>query len=390
MKIIWEFFRYLFSFYVNPFEKKIDKYLSSLKENDDVFLVRETVLNFMKENLIVFTLFLEKKFKGYKYLKKSIRRQLYENVGMMLGKFEVFNKSLNFDENVLFEKIKLNTGKDFIFSPDDREKIKYFYRIMDFLKPGRYYFYLGNASFGKLLRNLFINKLEGDCNQIVTLYVYLYSLKYDISELQIKILKDHVCLYFKGIDIEATNATFKSYDDYKFLLPITELISTNLLDISDLNEESYKIDEKELLKCSRFAYLLSSMRQLVDENLKIAYKNLVLRSIKILDFEAAAYYSKKLDDNEIYRDVKIQEGLYYLSRKNFEKAIEIFAFIKDKQLVKSVYASHYNMLIEKVSGVKTIAEAKNFKYIYQKLADIAKKMEDHELYENIKKTLNQL
>ena len=60
-----------------------------------------------------------------------------------------------------------------------------------------------SSTFGKLLRNPNRESLIGDCNQIVTLYIALFALKFDVQLLQLKTYPGHVALHFDGIDVEA-------------------------------------------------------------------------------------------------------------------------------------------------------------------------------------------
>ena len=167
-------------------------------------------------------------------------------------------------------------------------KREYLERVAEFWHNGRYR-YIKTASFWRL----FGAEMEGDCNQVVTLYVYLYSLRFDVEDLRIRILPGHVCLHFDGVDLEATNGEFVKYEDGE-VLPITELISTNLLDVSDFRERSGFVSPRVMLKSAQLAYKISSNKGLVSKNLDIIYRNLVFTALKSQDFKAAGFYAGKV------------------------------------------------------------------------------------------------
>ncbi|EKD63326.1 MAG: hypothetical protein ACD_51C00292G0001, partial [uncultured bacterium] len=209
----------LFSPYANPFEKKVGKFFKSIKANSNPIDVQMRLRDLMQENLVCVNLFMEKKYKNYKYLKKSVRKQMYANVQILNKEFDQYAATQS-----VIPSIEMPKGME--------EKIKHLYTIMSYLRPGQHYEYEKAANFGKLLKDPTKEKLIGDCNQIVTLYSHLYARKYPISDLKIKILPGHVCLHFEGLDIEATNGTFKKYEEFDYLLPITEIISTNIMDVT--------------------------------------------------------------------------------------------------------------------------------------------------------------
>jgi len=269
-KIIKWFFA-LFSPYVNNFEKQVDKFFHKIKSTDNIATIKEKLLSLMKSNLIVVNVWMEKKFKGYKYLTKNVRLKMYKDIKAIEKKLEEHINLNSFDSSII--QAELST-KEHSLNNAFKEKLIYIYEIMTFLRPGKYYHYISTASFGKLLRDPNEKKLEGDCNQIVTLYIYLYSLKYPLEDLKIKLLAKHVCLHFNGIDIEATNGQFAKYKDFEHILPVTEIISTNLLDLTDFRESVQKLTPRILVKSSQLAYAISSLKPLVRKNLNIAYHNL--------------------------------------------------------------------------------------------------------------------
>lgn len=413
----------LFSRYADHCEKKADQLFKRI-----IFLDRTTaqkrLLDLMQYNLVVVNVWLEKEFKAYKYLKKRNRRHLYKNTQLIVQNFEQFCAQFQPDQTYLQEIVKKFNLQ---FSVELLQKLGYLAQIMAFLKPGQVYEYLESASFGKLLVDPHKEKMIGDCNQIVTFYVFLYSLKFPISDLNIKIIPGHVCLHFNGIDIEATNATFHQYETFEYLLSITELIATNLLDISDVRDAQNSITTRTLLKGSELAYCISSMRPLVEKNLQIAYQNLAIESARKKDFDTARFFLEKLQipdlkkqifhnaiiyycdqhnfqkakfyvsklseldmakGDEMKRYVSEQEGHYYFKNGNLEHALSIFKSLNHSAMIKACYAQEFNKLQRRVAFVKTIEEAKKQKNTYARMLNLAQLMEDNDATEKIRKILH--
>ncbi len=417
-----------FSRYADKQEKRIEKVLRKIAFLG-VFEAQEKILDLMQQNLVILDLWLEAKFKGYKYLKRSARKRMYRNSENTAGIFLEFAKNLSIDAAAL-DKNLMELGLSRPESPQDNEKLRFIAAIMVFLSPqaGRFE-YLEGASFGKLLTDLEHNqKLIGDCNQIVTLYTYLFSLKYEIKELQIKIMERHVCLHFNGIDIEATAGSFANYKDYIKILPIVELISTNLLDVSDFRDKQIKVAPREFLKAAHLANLLSSERELVTKNLKIAYHNVAVEVLKEKDFETALFfveragidtdedrklrtailnnaviyhskehnykkarfYAEKSGDAELKKYVDEHEAIDLYNKDSLSKARELFAKIGNEKMVKACYAKEYNKIQSRVAGLRELSVMRTHKGDYRKMLDLAQKMGDESLAENVKNILKQL
>lgn len=425
MKFLRWFFG-LFSPYANSFEWRVNSFFKHIKSTDSFGSVNKNLLKLMQENLMIVNVWLEKKFKGYLYLKKSVRKQMYSDALKIVAKFDDYLKN-NFPAA---EELKsLLSAKGFSMPSYELEKWLYLLGIMKFLQPGKYYRYIKTASFGKLLRDPDIDKLEGDCNQIVTFYVYLYSLRYPISDLQIKLLPEHVCLHFRGVDIEATNGEFYRYDKDDQVLPITEIISTNLLDLSDFREDVQEISEREFLKSAQLAYAISSLKSLVEKNLKIGYRNLAVASLKsnhfsaaiffaeklceldavekegllntvyrnatvhylnAKDFKKAEFYAKKSHDLSLLKSVRQNYAAYFYEKSDFKSALAIYNELGDEKMKKACYGSMYNLLAKKVANVKTLDDARKSKDVYRKMLDLALKMGDEGLESGVRKILGQI
>ncbi len=295
--------------------------------------------------------------------------------------------------------------------------------IMEFLKPGGRYQYIKTASFARLLRDPQSTVLEGDCNQIVTLYAYLYSRQHPITDLQIKILPEHVCLHLQGVDIEATNGTFQRYAEHTVIAPITELLAVNLLDISDFREMTAEISEKSILESAKLAYVLSSNRALVERNLVIAYHNLAIAMVNQKNFQSALFYAKRANNKQVLeyvhntaaqsyvqqknfskaqyhanqlgnksmqQYVDISEGMNHLVNKRYDKARFKFQKYGDSSRIKIAYQQEYNDLVKTTQSYKTLEQMKKHKSTYRKILQLSNKAGLGEQERQIRNMLNQI
>lgn len=314
----------------------MDSFFRNIKSTSGILSVNAELLALMQEDLVVLSVWTERKYKGYKYMKKRVRRRLYANRWLIVRRFEEFCRE---------------------YVPNEMdEKLRYLRQIAAFLHSGGVYEYLDTASFGKLLANPDEGKMIGDCNQIVTFYIYLYSLKFPVQDLKIKILPEHVCLHFQGIDLEATSGDFVKYDKGE-VLPVTEIVSTNLLDMSDFRERAQRISERDMVKAAQLAYAISSMKEVVEKNLQIAYHNLAVACLNENDFEGAMFYADKKGDEE---------------------------------LRQAVYAKKYNALVRRVAGVKTVGDARKYKQVYRDMLDLARKMGDRDRERGAREVLDKV
>lgn len=386
LKIIKWFFG-LFVPYVNGFEWKVDRFFRGIKSTDSISSVRVDLLKLMQKNLVVVDLWMEKKYKGYVGLSKRVRRAMYFNILAIVNKFHEYGDANPVSKTELSSA--LSGVMDKVLEPD-RERLTYIYSIMRFLKPGKYYNYIPTASFGKLLRDPNTETLEGDCNQIVTLYIYLYSLKYPITDLNIKLLPEHVCLHFHGVDIEATNGSFQKYTECREVLPITEILATNLLDLSDFRENVRQISPRDMVKSAQLAYAVSSLRDMVHKNLMIAYHNLAVEAMKTNDFSSAKFFAGEAKDADLLRSIKHNEGIYFYKSGGFEYALRIFEELGDSDMKKACYGGMFNKLQSTVSVVKTHLQAVQYRSTYVKMRDLARKMGDSHLEQELNKVLKDL
>lgn len=417
-----------FSRYADRLEKKVDKILKRVAFIG-VFESQRKVLELMQENLVILDLWLEARFKGYKYLHRGVRGKMYRHAERIGEIFLEFAEKTRIDDAAVTRNLQ-DLGLARPSLPGDSEKLRLLTMIMLFLRPdaGRFQ-YLEGASFGKLLSNPDRQqKMIGDCNQIVTFYTFLYSLKFDVKELQIKIMKEHVCLHFKGVDIEATAGGFANYKEFLRLLPIVELIPTNLLDVSDFRDKQIQVNPRDLLKSSQLAFNLSSERDLVTNNLKISYHNVAVDALRLNDFETAAFFAEKAGTNDpetlqflssIYHNAVIfyakahdfkkarfyagksaesdlrkyvdeQEAFYEFNNGSLGRARELFMQAGNQQMLKACWAKEYNQIQSRVAGIKEISLMKSHRADYQKMLDLARKMEDNALAESLRDLLGKI
>ncbi len=417
-----------FSHYADKLEKQVENVLKKVNRLGALATQKE-ILALMQKNLVIVNLFIEAKFKGYKYLSRVARKKRYLNNEKIAHNFNQFLNNFHISDELLVEylkKLELNIPS----TQENVERLKYIIGIMEFLKPGAGRFeYLEGASFGKLLTDPDKNqKMIGDCNQIVTYYTFLYSLKYSINDLQIKILPEHVCLYFDNIDIEATSGSLAKYKEFVHILPIVELISTNLLDVSDFRDKQLKINSREFLKGATLAYNISSERDIVTRNLRISYRNVAIDALNNNQFETAEFYILKVGikdeenkhflqniyhnaviyyvnnknfnkarffadkkaDIELKKYVDEKEGFYYFENNQLSRAKEIFYRVGNQQMLKAIYGREFNQIQNKVSGLKDLAKMKAYKNDYRKMRDLAVKMGDDNLVSQLDNILRQL
>ncbi|MBD3328823.1 hypothetical protein GF340_06020 [Candidatus Peregrinibacteria bacterium] len=376
-----------FSKYADKLERKVNRLLKRVTTKSRFFIQKE-LEKIMQKNLVITNLWLEKQFKGYKYLRKGKRKKMHKNTQIIVNHFNEFVEKTNADPGKVLEYAR---SKNFqLTNPDAKERLIYLYKIAQFLQPNRYYQYLEGASFGKLLTNITHEPMIGDCNQIVTFYTYLYSLKYPIRELQIKILPKHVCLHYNGMDIEATNATFQHYEEYEALLSIVELISTNLLDTSDFRDKQLQIDARTFINGAKLAKHISSMTQIVDKNLKVAYHNLALETAKQHNFSSATFFADKIHDPDLTKYIYQKAVTHFTKKHNFRKAKYFANKSRDRELMKHVYAMQFNQIQKKVKHLKKASEHKSHIKDYKKMRDLAGKMGDTKLRSDLNKFIGSL
>jgi len=376
--LISGFFRF-FSVYVDPFEKEVDHFLKRVRTRS-----KEDLVALMKKDLVKLTIFLEYKFKGYKKLKKRYRKELYKNAELIARDFAFY-----FDENKK-DISKKQKSSDFPSDLKTDERMTYLLSIMDYLKPGHKLKYQASATFEKLLRDPSSEMLVGDCNQITTLYIYLYSLRFPVTDLKVKILTDHICLHYQGMDIETTNATLTDYQDYIFLSNVEEIVAANLLDISDPSEKQFEISPASMLKSAELAFHFSSHRVTVEKNLFIAYHNMAVFYAKKKNFAKANLFANKSGNTKLQKEVTRMEALDHLKARRYKKALEKFKKIRDPDGEKACYQSELAELFDKVKNLRTVNEYKSRKSTLRRMKELGLKVNNKQVVDFVNDILKKL
>lgn len=383
--------------YVDRSEKRVGMFFAKLREHGNIKPVRNHLLELLQQDIAVINLWTEYRYKGYNYLRKSTRKKLYAHLENITLDFDVFWQGYT--------------------SPEPDEKRRLLGAIMAYFHDT--YSYRASSSFGRLLRDPNEEKLVGDCNQIVTLYIYLYSRYCDIRDLQLRLLPGHVALHYKGEDIEATNGTFADYSAKpdNTLMPIEEIVSINLLDTTDENFATHEVPPEDFLQASRFAYILSHDRDIVTKNLDTAYTIIVKQLMSRHNFTRALTFAKQskavdllavvghngalhnmqhnrfktartfaryaLKSAELIQDSYRAEGAYYYNQKKFSEALKAFNEVGDQMAVKKCYEGMFfdaqNQLPKQLTS-KTII---NHRKAVSKMRHFAQKSGNKDLIKHV-------
>ncbi len=395
-----------FSRFTDSQEKEIGRFFARLSAKSDKVGSQRQAQIFLQQDVVRVLVWLEYSFKQYKTLKKSYRRELYVNAEKIGRNFLSFweQQKLNLEKSIQNQPLSQSLQGD--------EKFVFLWGIMQYLLPGNRFEYLESSAFEKLLRDPTKEVLKGDCNQIVALYIFLYSLKYDINDLKLKILPEHVCLSYCEIDIEATNASFQQYEKYEKILPVYEIISVNLLDISDREEDRFQVSPQSMLDAAEICFVLSSYRELVEKNLRSAYHRLANRYmrehnfakaesffrlagdkallpsfyvsavqwfLKNNKFSVAKMYAMKSKDQNLDKIVVQNEAAYWLNKKYFSKAEKMFRQIGDEKGIRASYAGEMRGVLDQLKYCKTVTDYKSKKTQLRRLEFLARKVGDQKM-----------
>lgn len=405
---------YAFSPYANPQERRIGKFFSRVREGDGRNHTHSILGRLIAENVAIVNLWTEYRYKGYRYLTKSMRRELYKNLELIRDDFVSFTEDNTVDLESAYTQITA-LGVDTKNMRAKSDQLVLIVQIMRYLSPnsGRYT-YRTSSSFGRLLQDPAKQNLEGDCNQIVTLYLYLYSLKFSPRDLSLTVYPGHVALHFAGVDIETTNGQFAHYDRADALhVPVQEIVSINLLDTSDAYLNKHSVPPEVFLQAARLAYILGSDRELVQKNLKYAYHNTVVNLMQQNQYEAALKYAKNSKDqsliqtvghngavyalsqnkyaqarsfaahstkrNELLRNINYNEGVSLYNAKKYQAAITPFEKSNSRDMVLRCYEGLYFEQQQLLKNTKTVDDIKKHASVVRKLHHYAKKSENSKL-----------
>lgn len=406
---------YLFAPYTDGRERTVGKFFAGLTEHTPVPGARARAVQLLQQNIAVINLWTEYRYKGYTYLKKAKRRQLYANLDRIAADFDAFyQNNLPSAESALLHIHGV--------APDaklGKNQAQLLQCLVDYFSPGRgIYEYRDSSSFGRLLKDPAVESLVGDCNQIVTLYVYLYSQYLNVQDLKIRLLPGHVALHCGGVDIEATNATFKNYasTEGQSLQPIEEIICVNLLDTTDTHFAKHEVAPEDFLQATRFAFILSHDRGIVIKNLEAAYGKLINTLMERNNYAQALKFAKQSKDIELLaivgnngalhhigqheyvaarrfaeyaikraeltRDSYRAEGVYHYDAGRYHDAIKAFSKYGDQALVKKCYEALFIAEQNKLGDGMTTESIKQYAPIVKRMYGYAKKSGNKELIEH--------
>lgn len=328
---------YFFAPYTDSRERAVSLFFKGLTEHSDQTKTRHKLYELIQRDIAVINLWSEYRYKGYKYLRKSNRKKLYANLDAIAEDFETFRAGHAINQEALFAQLHVLNPKAHV----NNERAILIKTITDYFSPTRgKYEYKESSSFGRLLKNPAHEVLVGDCNQIVTLYIYVYSRYFDIRDLKIRLLPEHVALHYEGIDIEATNGTFKNYDGQQGaqLMPIEEIVSVNLLDTTDSYLATHEVDAEDFLQSSRFAFILSHHRAVVKHNLDAAYGKLINLLMGRHNYAQALKFAKASRDVELLAIVGHNGAIHNMKQHNFAAARKYAHFaLKRENLISDSY-----------------------------------------------------
>jgi hypothetical protein len=317
-----EFIRRIFYFftpYTDASERTVARFFKGLTERNNGQKTKTKLNVLLQQDIATINLWTEYRYKGYKYLDKGERKKLYTNLQLIATGFDRFYTNNTPLVDTVIARIQQLAPQ----ATPDPDRAVLLQALTDYFSPHRgTYEYRESSSFGRLLRNPSHEKLVGDCNQIVTLYIYLYSRYYDTQDLRVRILPGHVALHYNGIDIETTNSTFKNYshETETEILPLEEIVSINLLDTTDMYLATHEVAAEDLLQASRLAFILSHNRDLVTRNLKAAYTKLVKSLMERNNYSQALKIAKTSQDMTLLHAVGTNGAIYEIEHHNYAAA----------------------------------------------------------------------
>lgn len=320
--------------YVNESEEKIDHYLKGLSANSNPERVRKKIQELLQADAITFQIWCEHHYKAYASLTKEQRLGMYTNLDSIRSSFQSYSFMQVPDVDSIFLELTekdINTNNLKSYS----RQLQYLKQITSFFNSQVVFHFQQPATFAGFIKDPKKSMLRGDYHQIISLYTYLYSLKYEVADLKIKAMPGHICLHFEGVDIEATTGTFEKYSkEIQEILPITELVVISLLDIPDGAKESYEIPATSLIEAARLAFLLSERKDVVTHNLKVAFRKIIIHLLETNNFETALTYALASKDQEAVHHAALKGTSFYLNKEDFVQARKFSGFTKDRETIR--------------------------------------------------------
>lgn len=309
---------------------------------------------------------LEWKFKGYKHLTKRRRRWCYKNL----------------------EALKTD-WLEYLSAHQARNQAEYLQQINQYLHEEKRVEYRAGSSFDKLCIDPREGKLVGDCNQLVALYVYLFALKYEVKNLKIKLLPEHVCLHYKGQDYETTSGQTTVYKKFTRLAPITELIAVNLQDVAD-KEGQHKLPAENRLLCGQLALMFTGDAKLAKQNMAAATRALFIEALEAQQWKKARGYARSLSDKKLEKLVLEHEGFAALKNESFSRARRLFSSAGSARGKLAADQAELVSVVESLEPYKTLEELRVRKAVVRRALALAKKAKRPKMVKWCEDVLRQL
>ena len=368
--------------YADRFEKRANQFLRQFSKGSQVS--RAVLHQLIQEDLLRLSLWMEYKYKGYKKLRKWVRKRLYKRADELRDEFREF--LVKHRGQLQKKQVRLNLPDALKKDP----KMLTLLATMAFLKPGEHFSYRKGAALEKMLQKPRKGLPEADCNQLTTMYIALFATQHPVTDLNIKLLPEHVCIHYNGIDVETTSGNLADYKDYTSIGPVEEILATNLLDVPDPKGRRYKPSAQNLIQSANLAFQFSSHRKTVEKNLKIAYHNLTIQFLKNHSFKAALQAAKKSSQPDLEKHVVQSEAWYYLKKNNLARAERLFRRVDDKEGLKACVQQELNLNLDKIKNCKTLADYKKHKSTIKKVLELSKKTKSHRVEEFARKILKEI
>jgi len=116
----------------------------------------------------------------------------------------------------------------------------------------------------------------------------------------------------------------------------------------------------------------------------------VVYYVKSNNFSKSRYYAGKSHESELKKYVDEREAYHYYEGGSWSRARDLFSAAGNSEMVRATYGKEYNQVQARVAGIRDIATMKSHRSDYEKMLDLAYKMNDQGLIDNLHNVLKQL
>ena len=348
--------------FCNQIERQCYSWFDEIQKHPDQ--QRFAATQHIQDHLPTLILMLEWRFRGYRHLKKSYRKKCHQNLVRLREDFE--------------SQLPTNLPPT---------QTAYLEAIRKYLQPGRFE-YRESASFDTLMADPTKTVLVGDCNQLVCLYIWFFSLRFPVTDLHLKLIPGHVCLHHQGTDYETTNGQTTTYDNYTRIAHINELIAINLLDVADPQSTRFSRSPETQYVAARVSNAFSEDRQISQHNLRATQKNYVLDLTQNKRFEVALRVAK--GDPQLSQYVLQHQALHLLSQSKFSKSRQIYRKIGSSEGQKRVDQTELNSLLQGLKNCRTIGDYKTHLSELKKIKRLAHRLHNQQIEDFCQKILGEI